>query len=321
MQMASPKSIFYTYKYVWEDGTPYYVGKGKEDRAFVDHGEVPVPEDRNRIIFLIENVTEEEAFQHENEMINFYGRKDLGTGPLLNRTSGGQGVSGRLLTEEQKEKCREAGKIGGKTCYERGVGIHALTKEERIENGKIIGNKSKENKTGICGLSPEERSAAGKKGGTTQGNKNKENKTGICGLSLEERIKNGKKYGKIGGNKHKENKTGIFGISPKERSENGKKGGKSSTSQKWKCTETGYVSHAAGLTVYQNKRGIDTSNRIKVDGPRGWEITFEDNRVVVTYKTLKEWAEENGYSYSCLGHVMGGRTKIYKGIIKVAPCV
>lgn len=92
--MASLEQIFYTYKYIWEDGTPYYVGKGQKDRAFQNHGDIPVPKDRNRIIFMVENVTEDRAFQHEKEMIKFYGRKDLGTGPLLNRTNGGQGVSG-----------------------------------------------------------------------------------------------------------------------------------------------------------------------------------------------------------------------------------
>jgi hypothetical protein len=43
--------------------------------------------------------------------------------------------------------------------------------------------------------------------------------------------------------------------------------------------------------VYQNKRGIDTSKRIKVDGPRGWEITFEDGRVIVTTQTLKDMVQ------------------------------
>jgi hypothetical protein len=145
------------------------------------------------------------------------------------------------------------------------------------------------------GLSFEERSKNGKKAGKIGGNKNKENKTGICGLSFEERSKNGKKAGKIGG----------------------LKGGKTTSSQKWQCTETGYVSTAAGLTTYQNKRGIDTSKRIKVDGPRGWEITFEDGRVIVTYQTLKDWAKENDYSYDCLIKVREGKNKSHKDIIKV----
>jgi hypothetical protein len=82
-------------------------------------------------------------------------------------------------------------------------------------------------------------------------------------------------------------------------------------------TETGYVSHAVGLTYYQNKRGIDTSKRIKVDGPRSWEITFEDGSVIVIAQSLKDWAKENGYSYNCLRKVREGETKNHKGIIKV----
>jgi hypothetical protein len=175
------------------------------------------------------------------------------------------------------------------------------------KGGKIGGNKTKENKTGIFGLSPEERSEASRK----SGHKNKENKTGIFSLSLEELSEAGKKSG----NKHKENKTGFCGLSSEELSEAGKK----ANSQKWQCIETGYISTACGLTNYQNKRGIDTSKRIKVDGPRGWEITFEDGRVGVTYQSLKDWAKENGYSYNHLQAVRAGKSPNYRGIIKVVP--
>jgi hypothetical protein len=177
------------------------------------------------------------------------------------------------------------------------------------------GNKHKENKTGIFSLSPEEISENCKKGG----NKNKENKTGVCGRSLEKMSEDGKKAGKIGGKVSYEKGVGVHGVSKEKRIENGKKGGKASSSQKWQCTETGYVSTAGALTPYQKARGIDTSKRIKVDGPRGWEITFEDGRVVVTYQTLKEWSKENGYSYQCLTKVRAGKNRAHKGIIKVIP--
>ena len=53
-------------------GTPYYIGKGHGSRAYNHHRRTPVPKDRSKIIFLKENVTEEEAFTYEREMILFY---------------------------------------------------------------------------------------------------------------------------------------------------------------------------------------------------------------------------------------------------------
>lgn len=83
---------YYVYLYLREsDGTPYYVGKGKEKRYKKDHGRVNIPPNEDNIIFVKENMTNEEACLLEIELIAKYGRKDLGTGILQNQTDGGDG--------------------------------------------------------------------------------------------------------------------------------------------------------------------------------------------------------------------------------------
>jgi len=95
--------MFYTYAYLREDKTPYYVGKGKGRRMYNKHHRVSLPTDKKFIVVVKDNLTEEEAFQHEMEMIQKYGRKDLGTGILLNMTDGGEGNSGREIPEHQRK--------------------------------------------------------------------------------------------------------------------------------------------------------------------------------------------------------------------------
>ena len=85
----------FTYAYLREDGSPYYIGKGsRKDRVYAKHRSCPVPKDRNRILILKDNLTEQEAIKHEIYLISIFGRKDLGTGILLNRTNGGDGTLG-----------------------------------------------------------------------------------------------------------------------------------------------------------------------------------------------------------------------------------
>jgi hypothetical protein len=97
--------MYYTYAYLREDRTPYYIGKGSGKRAYKKGpDEIRKPKDKNRIIILKKNLTEEESFKHEIYMIAVFGRKDLGTGILRNKTDGGDGVSGHIFTEEQKRK-------------------------------------------------------------------------------------------------------------------------------------------------------------------------------------------------------------------------
>jgi hypothetical protein len=112
--MVNPNR-FYTYAYLREDRTPYYIGKGAGDRVYYKKkNEVKPPKDKSRIIFLKQNLTEEEAFKHEIYMIVVFGRKDLGTGILRNLTDGGEGVSGVVISEETRKKMCVANKIKNK---------------------------------------------------------------------------------------------------------------------------------------------------------------------------------------------------------------
>ncbi len=95
------KSNYYVYFYLREDGSPYYVGRGKDNRAFVGHHNVTIPP-KERITFFKENITFDESVNIEKELISLYGRKDNNTGILRNLTDGGEGALGYNHTEENK---------------------------------------------------------------------------------------------------------------------------------------------------------------------------------------------------------------------------
>jgi hypothetical protein len=79
-------NVFYTYLWLRDDGTPFYVGKGKDRRAF--RKGAPIGER----VLIQEHPNEQDAFAAEVFLISYYGRKDSGTGCLINRTSGGEGL-------------------------------------------------------------------------------------------------------------------------------------------------------------------------------------------------------------------------------------
>jgi hypothetical protein len=67
--------------------------------------------DRKKITDIIENdLTWQAACIKEKELINFYGRFDLGKGNLVNMTNGGDGIFGLIFSEESKRKISEGNK-------------------------------------------------------------------------------------------------------------------------------------------------------------------------------------------------------------------
>lgn len=77
---------YYVYTY-YEGDTPYYVGMGMKKRVTQKHLYVTVPLFEN--IKIIDNLTQQEAWNKEIELIALYGREDLGKGTLKNLTNGG----------------------------------------------------------------------------------------------------------------------------------------------------------------------------------------------------------------------------------------
>jgi hypothetical protein len=142
--------IFYTYMWLREDGTPYYVGKGCRQRAFVKHDKVSAPP-KERIL-LEPHTSEQEALDAEIFLISYYGRKDNETGILRNLTDGGdKGITGFKWPKGKHPRGmlgkHPKGPLGSKHTAEWKAAASARNSKEKHWNWK--GGKSPLKGTGI----------------------------------------------------------------------------------------------------------------------------------------------------------------------------
>jgi hypothetical protein len=291
--MTKKQPRIYTYKITFEEVPHYYYGSHKEKKFGEEYWGSPVahkwmwdfytPKKQVLELFDFSDEGYKEAGKVENRLIRPVYNEDplclnenCGGVPSLEACSKGGKIGGRiggkiskenklglfaLSIEELTEARRKGAKIVGENHKKNGTGVCGLTFEQRSEHGKKQGQKHKENGTGIFKMTPEQKIEACKKGGQVA----YANSCGIHKMSSEEKSIAGRKGGKIAGKRHKENGTGFFNVSPEQKSENSKKGAKNTNSQKWQCTKTGFVSTSGALSRYQRKRGIDTSNRIRIE--------------------------------------------------------
>lgn len=109
--IAAKNTSYYVYEHCRKNtGSVFYVGKGKGSRATKATGRsqywqnVVAKADGFVIKFVANDVDEELAFLAEVERIDQYQR--IGA-RLCNLTTGGEGTSGRLMSEELKSRLRE----------------------------------------------------------------------------------------------------------------------------------------------------------------------------------------------------------------------
>jgi hypothetical protein len=266
--MKTPKEYYYTYYSYEEWGRGYFGSRTcrclpEEDVKYLGSFRDKNFKPTQKIILKDDYATREEAYADEIILQEHY--KVVENPHFANRA---YQTSTKFYYVSSKEEAIKNGKKGLEKIMNLRLGIHSLTTEERRENGRKSAEIAKIKKTGIYALTPEQKSEGGKKGGKiggkeggkVSGKMQYELGIGIHGMTFEEKSIRSKKNGL----KHKENKTGVCGRSKEKMSENGKKGGSISGNQKWKCTETGFITNAGNLTKYQRARGIDTTKRKQI---------------------------------------------------------
>ena len=133
---------YYTYAYLKEDLSPYYIGVGCGDRAYrhCNSYDCPAP-DPEYIQILKSGLTQEQAWEHERYLIWFFGRMFEG-GLLRNKARGGSGWGGGSpATAERKRKISKANR--GRTLTKEHRAKLSVAKTGRKQKPEAIAKRAK----------------------------------------------------------------------------------------------------------------------------------------------------------------------------------
>lgn len=147
------KNDFYVYAHIAKDTKKvFYVGKGRKRRAWIF-------KQRNKfwkniaakhgveVVILKNCLTEKKAFYLEQRLIGRLGRRDAGSGFLVNMTNGGEGVAGYKPSKETLTKKSQALKgrkfIGVnvknmQSAYDSGLTLKQVAKKFNVCVGTVL---------------------------------------------------------------------------------------------------------------------------------------------------------------------------------------
>ena len=270
--MTKPSPRIYTYKITFEEVPYYYYGVHKEKKFGEEYWGSPITNKwawelytlRKQILELFEYSDEGwvDAQKIEKRLIKPFYNSDKW---CLNACCGG------TISLQRKRQI-------GKKLYEDKKGIHGMPKDQKSEYNKKAGQKTYEMKVGVHGRTKGQMSEHGRAAGRVGGARSYQMGVGIHAMTKEEKREIGKKAYELGTGVHamtKEEKRavgkavyesglGVASLTKEQRSKYSKKGIKITNSQVWECTVTGHRTNSGALSNYQKKRGIDTSNRIRI---------------------------------------------------------
>ncbi len=141
-----------SYKFDYE---PFYIGKGSNNRIDIhlkEKSNTHKSKLTNKLlklglepirIKLFENISEQDAYQKEIELIKLIGRSDLKLGPLTNLTNGGDGTPGCIFSEKELKRRSDASKGENNPWYKNPIygfkDKHHTEKTKKILSKKCSG--------------------------------------------------------------------------------------------------------------------------------------------------------------------------------------